>query len=169
MKYFLSLGSNLGNKKENLRRAILLLEKEGVKILRTSSLYRTQPVSSFPQPWFYNQVIEIEASSNPHLLLDLVKRVEVKMKRKSTVRNGPRIIDIDILLADQEVIQTKKLMIPHPKLEMRNFVMVPLIEIAPDLIHPLLNQNIWSLWKKGEDRSIVKRIEERDKKKKKKI
>lgn len=159
MKYFLSLGTNVGNKKENLRRALFLLKKEGAKILRASSLYKTQPVDFYCQPWFLNQVVEIEADCSPHALLDLIKQIEEKMKRQPTVQNGPRRIDIDILLAEKTIIQTKKLIIPHPRMEIRNFVLVPLMEIAPEIMHPLLKEKIRDLWKKSQDCSIVKRIQ----------
>jgi len=160
MRYFLGLGSNLGNKKKNLRQAVSLLKEEGVVIFRLSSLYRTQPVGFLKQPWFLNQVIEVATELNPFFLFKLVKNIERKMKRLPSTPKGPRRIDIDILLAEDLVIQTEDLVIPHPRLAERNFVLAPLCEIAPKAFHPLLKEKIEDLWKKTKDFSKVKRIKE---------
>ena len=158
MKYFLSLGSNLGDKEKNLTLALFLLEKEGVEILKMSSLYETQPVDSPSQPWFYNQLVEVRTKANPEALLDLVKKIEQKMGRKRGQKNGPRVIDIDIILAEDSVIRKKDLKIPHPKMEKRNFLLLPFMEISPDTVHPVFNEDMKTLWKKSDDRSIVKQI-----------
>jgi len=159
MKYFLGLGSNLGKKGRNLRQALALLEKAGVCLLRSSSIYRTQPVGIPDQPWFYNHVVEVETMLSPLELLKLIKRIEQRMGRKASVQNAPRRIDIDILLAGNTVVRTKELVIPHPRLDKRNFVLVPLSEIAPDVVHPLLKTNIENLSKKSQDTSIVKKLD----------
>ncbi len=158
MKYFLSLGSNLGDKEKNLTLALFLLEKEGVEILKMSSLYETQPVDFPSQSWFYNQLVEVRIKANPEALLDLVKKIEQKMGRKHGQKKGPRIIDIDIILAEDSVIQKKELKIPHPRREKRNFVLLPFVEISPDTVHPVFNEDMKTLWKKSDDRSIVKQI-----------
>ena len=158
MKYFLSLGSNLGNRKKNLVQAVTLLEEEGIKISNASSIFRSQPVDYIQQPWFYNQVIEVSAPQDPLSLLKVVKRIEQKMKRVPTVEKGPRIIDIDILLAGRTVIQTRNLMVPHPRMNRRNFVLIPLREIAPDAIHPLLHMRIADLMELSPDPSSVRRL-----------
>ncbi|HEA64626.1 MAG TPA: 2-amino-4-hydroxy-6-hydroxymethyldihydropteridine diphosphokinase [Candidatus Aminicenantes bacterium] len=158
MRYFLSLGSNLGDKEKNLTLALFLLEKEGVEILKMSSLHETQPVDFPSQPWFYNQLVEVRTKANPEALLDLVKKIEQKMRRKRGQKKGPRIIDIDIILAEDSVIRKKDLKIPHPKMEKRNFVLLPFIEISPDTVHPVFNEDMKTLWKKSDDRSIVKQI-----------
>jgi len=158
MRYFLSLGSNLGDKGKNLAHALTLLEKEGVEILKTSSLYETQPVDSPTQPWFYNQLVEVRTKANPEAFLDLIKKIEQKMGRKRKQKKGPRIIDIDIILAEGKVIRKKELEIPHPRMEKRNFVLIPFVEISPDTSHPVLNEDMKTLWKKSDDRSIVKQI-----------
>ena len=158
MKYFLCLGSNLGDKEKNLTLALFLLEKEGVEIIKMSSLYETQPVDFPRQPWFYNQLVEVRAKANPEALLDLVKKIEQKMGRKRGQKKGPRIIDIDIILAEDSVIRKKDLKIPHPKMEKRNFVLLPFMEISPDTVHPVFNEDMRTLWKKSDDRSIVKQI-----------
>jgi len=104
MRYYLSLGSNLGHRARHLAQACHLLEKAGVRIIQQSSVYETEPVDHLDQPWFYNQVLEVEAAQSPMALLDLVKSIELKMKRRPSVDKGPRVIDIDILLADKTVI-----------------------------------------------------------------
>lgn len=158
MKYFLCFGSNLGKKRKNLRRALSLLEKEGIKVLRSSSLYKTEPKDVPHQPWFYNQVVEAETDLNPKALLRLTKNIEQIMGRKASGQKGPRIIDIDILLAGDTVISTEELVIPHPRMEKRNFVLSPLREISPGTVHPLLKKTIEDLWKNSKDRSYVEKI-----------
>jgi len=158
MRYFLSLGSNLGDKEKNLALALFSLEKEGVEILKMSSLYETQPVDFPSQPWFYNQLVEVRTKVKPEALLDLVKKIEKKMGRKLGQKKGPRIIDIDIILAEDSVIRKKELKIPHPRMEKRNFVLLPFVEISPDTVHPVFNEDMKTLWKKSDDRSIVKQI-----------
>jgi len=158
MRYFLSLGSNLGDREKNLTLALFSLEKEGAEILKMSSLYETQPVDFPSQPWFYNQIVEVRTKANPETLLDLIKKIEQKMGKKRQQKKGPRIIDIDIILAEDSVIRKKELKIPHPRMEKRNFVLLPFVEISPDTVHPVLNENMKTLWKKSDDRSIVKQI-----------
>jgi 2-amino-4-hydroxy-6-hydroxymethyldihydropteridine diphosphokinase len=153
MKYFLSLGSNLGNRRVNLALASCLLREKGIVIVRASSIYRTKPVDLPDQPWFYNQALEIDAAYNPLALLNIVKAVEQKMKRVQTFDKGPRLIDIDILLAGRTVVQTHRLMIPHPRMDRRNFVLVPLREIAP-----LLHERIDELAKRSGDTAAVRKI-----------
>ena len=158
MRYFLSLGSNLGNREKNLTLALSLLEKEGVEILKMSSLYETQPVDFPSQPWFYNQLVEVRTKANPEALLDLIKKIEQKMGRKRRLKKGPRIIDIDIILAEDSVIRKKELKIPHPRMEKRNFILLPFVEISSDTVHPVFNEDMKTLWEKSDDRSIVKQI-----------
>ncbi len=158
MRYFLSLGSNLGDKEKNLTFALFSLEKKGVEILKMSSLYETQPVDFPSQPWFYKQLVEVRTKAKPEALWGLVKKIEQKMGRKRGQKKGPRIIDIDIILAEESVIQKKELKIPHPRMEKRNFVLLPFVEISSDTVHPVINEDMKTLWKKSDDRSIVKQI-----------
>ena len=158
MNYFLSLGSNLGDRKRNLRRAIALLEESGAKILARSSLYQTQPVGYDDQPWFINQVIEVESDHAPWELLGLLQFIEKKMGRTKRLPNGPRTIDLDILLAEETILETEALIIPHPRLAQRNFALLPLREIAPDVIHPVLRKSVAVLQKVSGDRSAVVRL-----------
>lgn len=158
MKYYISLGSNLGRKRKNLETAYRKLAEQGIKILRASSVYKTAPVDFLPQPWFYNQVLEVEAPFSPLELLVRIQAVEKTMKRLPAGEKGPRVIDIDILLAGQSVIRTRKLVIPHPRMNRRNFVLIPLFEIAPDTVHPICREKVSSLLKRSGDRSEVRII-----------
>jgi 2-amino-4-hydroxy-6-hydroxymethyldihydropteridine diphosphokinase len=132
-KIYLSLGTNLGDKESNLESALRLLS-EKVKILKTSSLYDTEPVGFKEQPWFLNMVVKGDTELSPRELLCFTQSIESELKRTKTIINGPRIIDVDILLYDDEKIETENLTIPHPRMLQRAFVMVPLYEISPDLM-----------------------------------
>jgi 2-amino-4-hydroxy-6-hydroxymethyldihydropteridine diphosphokinase len=158
MKYFLGLGSNLEDKKKNLKRAIRLLKDTSIRLLRTSSLYQTQPVGNADQPWFVNQVVEVETNLTPWQLLALLQSLEKKMGRTKSIRNGPRLIDLDILLAENTILDTADLTIPHPRMAARNFVLVPLSEIAPDVLHPVLGKSAAVLLAESCDRSAVHKL-----------
>jgi 2-amino-4-hydroxy-6-hydroxymethyldihydropteridine diphosphokinase len=155
MIYFLSLGSNLGNKARNLARAGRLLREGGVEVLAASSIYLTEPVDNTDQPWFLNRVLQVRSSLDPPVLLGLAKSIEVRMKRVPTAAKGPRTIDIDILLAGDFVLDTPDLVIPHPRLAQRNFVLVPLCEIAPEIRHPVLGKTVRELALSSSDPSQV--------------
>ena len=161
MRYFLSLGSNLGDRRGHLVKALAALKKAKVKVLRSSSIYRTQPVGYATQPWFYNQVIEVSTNLQPADLLSLIKALEKALGRQRARKNHPRTIDIDILLAEDQVMATKQLTVPHPRMGKRNFVLVPLLEIAPKAVHPLLKRPLSELYKDSRDMSAVKKIPER--------
>ncbi len=155
MIYFLSLGSNLGNRAKNLAAAVRLLRENGIEVLRASSVYETEPVDVAGQPWFLNQVLEVRSSLDPPALLKLAKSIEAGLERVQTVAKGPRTIDIDILLAGDLVIETPELIIPHPRLGRRNFVLVPFSEIAPEVRHPVLGKTIRDLALESPDPSRV--------------
>ncbi len=156
MKYHIGLGSNVGKRKKNLEKAISLLKKSGVQIIKKSAVYETSPVGETGQSWFLNQVLEVQTESEPKSLLCLAKEIERRMGRIPTSPKGPRCIDIDILLAEKLILFSEELKIPHPQLIYRNFVLVPLNEIAQDILHPVLNEKIGDLWKKSNDPSIVR-------------
>lgn len=134
-KAYLGLGSNMGNTKQNLQSAIDSLESfEGVTILKKSSYYETEPVGYDDQDWFLNLVIELETTLEPKELLVLCQTVEELLKRKRIIRWGPRTIDVDILLYENYRSNEEILTVPHPRMTERAFVMIPLYEIAPNLM-----------------------------------
>jgi len=159
MIYHLGLGSNLDDPVRQLARARARIGRGAGEIRKSSSLYLTEPVGLKNQPWFLNQVIEIESSLAPLKLLATLKGIERKMKREPGPRNGPRRIDIDILLAGKTVLRTALLTVPHPRLADRNFVLVPLAEIAARTRPPVLGYTIAALKHTCPDRSRVLRVE----------
>ena len=138
---YLGLGSNLGDREQNVARAIDLLAQR-VKVMEKSSLYVTEPVDHSDQPLFLNAVCCVRTSLAPEDLLGLAKRIEVSMGRKPSFVNGPRPIDIDILFYGDKVVNVPQLVIPHPRVQERAFVLVPLVEIAPNLGHPVSGQTV---------------------------
>jgi 2-amino-4-hydroxy-6-hydroxymethyldihydropteridine diphosphokinase len=157
-RYFLSLGSNVGDRSGNLARALAALKKGGVRILRASSLYLTEPVGYGDQRWFCNQAVEVSTSLEPAGLLALIHKVENDLGRRPARRNRPRTIDIDILMAGDRTMATGNLVIPHLRMTERNFVLFPLLEIAPAAVHPILQKTISDLSQVCPDKSAVKKI-----------
>jgi 2-amino-4-hydroxy-6-hydroxymethyldihydropteridine diphosphokinase len=136
-KVFLGLGSNLGNKAVNLAQAVeLLAHHDKIKVTRQSSLYITAPWGKTDQDEFLNQVVEIDTELTPLELLDVVQQIEIKLGRLRNEKWGPRVIDLDILLFGEETIALPELVVPHPHMYARLFVLVPLQEIAPLLVFP---------------------------------
>ncbi len=146
-KSFLSLGTNIGDKEENLRNAIKEI-KSFSKILKKSSTYITSPVGYIDQDDFFNMVVEISTNLSAQNLLESCKQVEAKMGRIKKIHNGPRIIDIDILFFKYKIINEENLIIPHPRIEKRLFVLEPLNEISPNLVHPVIKLDIKTLLSK---------------------
>jgi len=139
---YLGLGSNLGDRAANLRDAIQRLASAECRVMRESSVYETEPRDVPDQPWFLNQVIEIETSLFPMQLLARVQRIEREMGRKPIIAKGPRLIDIDILLFGSATVSTPDLEIPHPRMWQRRFVLEPLAELAPDLRDPRTRRTV---------------------------
>ncbi len=135
---YLGLGSNLGDKKENIKKALKILEKKpGITLIKYSSVYLTEPVGASRQDDFYNCAVEIKTTLSPQSLLKAVKMIEFAMGREPDSHFQPRPIDIDILLYGDLEVDTLELMIPHSRLSSRSFVLIPLLEINPDQIHPI--------------------------------
>jgi len=133
---YLGLGSNLGDRQDNLDKALNFLSQR-LRVEKVSSVYDTEPVDNPNQPRFLNLVCRVSTGLEPMALLTLLQGIESKMGRLPHTSNLPRPIDIDILFYGDQVIETLKLVIPHPRLTERAFVLVPLVEIAPDLVHPV--------------------------------
>lgn len=138
---YLSLGSNLEKREENLKEAIASLPPQMI-VKAKSHVYETPPWGYEDQPRFLNQVVKAQTYLQPDVLLKHIKRLEVALGRKATFRNGPRLIDIDILLFDDLVINTPALTIPHAHMHERGFVLLPMMDIAPDLIHPVTQRSV---------------------------
>jgi 2-amino-4-hydroxy-6-hydroxymethyldihydropteridine diphosphokinase len=135
---YLGLGANKGDKKDNLVKALTVIgQKPGITLLRHSSIYQSEPIGVSRQPEFYNCVAEIRTVLEPHGLLHLVKNIEAELGREPNSHMLPRIIDIDILLFGDLEVDSLDLMIPHSRLTRRAFVLVPLLELNPELVHPV--------------------------------
>lgn len=155
IKTYISAGSNLGNPKANLEFSLKELGDAGT-VLRTSSYFETEPVGYADQPWFLNLAIEFETRFSPAELLHLCKSIEDSRARKRSFPNAPRTLDLDILFYGDAVIREESLVIPHPRLSERKFVLEPMAQIAPNLIHPVLKQSILSLLETCTDTSRVR-------------
>ena len=139
---YLGLGSNIGDREANLAEAVGRLGAADLKVIRGSPIYETEPVDYTDQRWFLNQVVEAETTLFPVMLLSRVGRIERELGRVRTVPKGPRIIDIDILLYGRTVVRRADLEIPHPRMGERRFVLAPLADLAPELMHPVTHQTI---------------------------
>ncbi len=138
---YLSLGSNLGDRAANLRSAIAALDALG-KVTAVSALYETEPVEFRAQPWFLNCAVAMETELMPKQFLARVQAIEQQLGRRRVQPKGPRTIDVDILLFGNSVVDTPALVIPHPAMHERRFVLEPLVEIAPEARHPVLKRTV---------------------------
>ena len=143
---YIALGSNLQDRQENIDDAVFLLKSHPrIKINKISSIIKSKPEGGPPQDDFLNGAVEIETELSPQDLLSALKAIEKKLGRVRVVKNGPRIIDLDILFYEDKIVNLPRLKIPHPRLHKRNFVLRPLCEIAPGFMHPVLKKNIGEL------------------------
>ena len=158
-KVYLGIGSNLGARLNNIKKAAFLLKKDDkIKFLRHSSFYETEPVGYKNQPDFLNGIFEIMTSLSPQALLKKLKNIEKRMGRIRNIKWGPRVIDLDILLYGNMVIEKTNLTVPHPEMHKRRFILAPLAEIAPDVIHPLKKKTVLELYKNLSDKHKVKKL-----------
>jgi len=156
---YLGFGSNIGNRIKNLERALASLAAQpGIRVISTSSLYETEPVSFRDQGWFINQAVGIETTLPPFELLRVTQHIENSMGRTRAIRWGPRSIDIDILLYGDLIIDHDGLTIPHPRMTERRFVLVPLAEIAPSLMHPKIGERIRAILIDTPANDLIQRI-----------
>jgi 2-amino-4-hydroxy-6-hydroxymethyldihydropteridine diphosphokinase len=141
---YLSLGSNVGDRERNLQEAIRRASALG-RVVAASSVYETEPVEFTDQPWFLNCVLALQTAAEPAQLLRECLRIEHEMGRQRVLKKGPRSIDIDILLFGDAVVNTPELTIPHPEMTRRRFVLQPLAEIAPELLHPVSQKTVMQI------------------------
>jgi 2-amino-4-hydroxy-6-hydroxymethyldihydropteridine diphosphokinase len=153
---YLSLGSNVGDREAQLQEGAKLAAVG--RVVAESSFYETEPVEFTQQPWFLNCVLALETSKTPQELIAVILRIEVEMGRRRVQKKGPRTIDIDILLFDDTIVDSEELTIPHPTMHERRFVLEPLAEIAPELLHPVLKKTIRELLDSLPPGQVVKRL-----------
>jgi 2-amino-4-hydroxy-6-hydroxymethyldihydropteridine diphosphokinase len=153
---YLSLGSNIGNRRENLSAAIAALAGAGVHVRRVSKVYETEPVDYLQQAWFLNCVVEGETAVEAAELLRRLRGIETSMGSAKAFAKGPRLIDLDILFYGDAVIDSPELQVPHPRMARRKFVLVPLAEIAPQVRHPVNGLTAGEMLQATQDRSEVR-------------
>jgi len=141
VEVYLSLGSNLGDRRANLKKALRLLG-ECLEIARVSSVYDTEPVGVGEQPRFLNLMCCVKTDIGPMQLLSFIKGIESDMGRDLNLRDAPRVTDIDIILYGETIMRSPDLVIPHPRMRERAFVLIPFMEIAPDVVHPVSGERI---------------------------
>jgi 2-amino-4-hydroxy-6-hydroxymethyldihydropteridine diphosphokinase len=137
MSIYLGLGSNIGDREANLRAALKSLQDREISLVRTASLYSTEPRDFEQQPWFLNTVIELRTPLEPEMLLQQCLGIEEAAGRARSIPKGPRVLDIDILLYKDRILNVPGLKIPHPRFRDRRFVLVPLVELSPSLADPV--------------------------------
>jgi len=143
MKAFVGIGSNIGDRMGNCLKAISMInDVDGCSVIKRSSFYRTEPIGYKDQNWFVNCIILVETKFSPYELLMQLQEIEKSMGREKGIKWGPRLIDLDIIMYDNLIMDNGKLTIPHPLMHKRRFVLIPMNEIAPSVIHPVLNKTI---------------------------
>jgi 2-amino-4-hydroxy-6-hydroxymethyldihydropteridine diphosphokinase len=155
---YIALGTNIGEREDNLRAALRYLREVGVHIRHVSSVYETEPVDFLDQDWFLNAAVESQTELDALDLLRALRLIEARMGSRKAFAKGPRLIDLDVLLYGMEAIDTPELQVPHPRMLERKFVLVPLAEIAPTLRHPSWKSGVAQLLADTHDHSQVKRF-----------
>lgn len=157
---YIGLGTNLGERLVQLQYAREQIKSRIGSMVLVSSVYQSEPWGDAEQPWFYNQVIAVQTDLTPHAVLDCLLDIEQEMGRIREERFGPRIIDLDILLFGRQIISDSILKIPHPRMTVRNFVLIPLMEITSDLLLPDTGLSIEELYLANQDELVVCLLEE---------
>jgi 2-amino-4-hydroxy-6-hydroxymethyldihydropteridine diphosphokinase len=158
---YIGIGSNLGNSLKNCKHAVEIISRvKGVNLETVSSFYKTEPVGIENQNYFVNAVLEIKTDLSPLILFQNLHNIENEMGREREIKGGPRIIDIDLLFYGQDVISEKNLVIPHPEIHKRRFVLEPLCEIASYFIHPSFGVSVRGLKDRLNDNKLVEKIKE---------
>ena len=155
---YLLIGGNLGNRSANLQNALHQIEKNCGKILDLSAIYETAAWGLSNQPSFYNQALSIQTNLEPKALMEQLLAIETNMGRIRSIKLGPRLIDLDILLINNLILNTETLILPHPSMEQRRFALLPLAEIAPNLMHPILQKTIQELLMHCSDQLDVQKL-----------
>lgn len=156
---YIGFGSNIDNRLNYITQALqLLLKGDNISLIKISSLYETEPVGYEEQGWFLNGVVAVETDLPTHQLLRLLKEIEREVGRQHRLRWGPREVDLDLLIYDRCCINTPDLIVPHPEMHQRSFVLVPFAEIAPAVRHPILQQDIRTLLSNLNDEKTVKLV-----------
>ena len=156
---YISFGSNIGDRCAHIHKALdLLLAADGLTLIQLSSIYETEPVGFKDQRWFLNGVVSVESYLLAHPLLSLLKVVENQVGREPRPRWGPREIDLDLLLLGDQCIDTPELTVPHPEMHRRRFVLQPFVEIAPNVVHPILGKKIHTLLSELTESEVVRGV-----------
>ncbi len=159
---YLALGSNLGDRERNLDIALRQLEASGLHIVQVSSIYETEPVGYRDQDWFLNMAARAETDLQPLQALQIIRQIEADLGRERKILNGPRTIDIDILFWGGEVIDTPELTVPHPRLQERRFVLLPLADVGGRFVHPVMKISVQELLKELKSSEQVRVFKERE-------
>lgn len=158
-KLYILLGGNLGDKRKIFSETILFLKEKVGKITKQSSVYQTEPWGFDSDDFFWNQVIEIVTELSPEEVLHITQEIEIQLGRvRKTDRYDSRLIDIDILFYEDRIIESEKLIVPHPRLQERKFALIPLSEIAPEMVHPVFHKNIRQLLAESADSLKVEKV-----------
>jgi len=157
MSIYIGLGSNIGDRLINIKNAIHEIKcLEYVKLERISSLYHTEPIGVIDQDWFYNAVIEVKTEIDPFEMLNTLQAIEQKLKKDKQYRWGPRRIDLDLLDFKNLIVHSDRLILPHPLMSSRKFVLVPLSEVAPCYVHPVLSVTVWNMLRHCPDSQVIR-------------
>ena len=159
--YYIALGTNVGNYRNNFSKAVFELNKIG-SVLKIANIYKSKPYGYSKQNFFYNTIVYLKSEMLPNELINKIRLIERKLQKNKRIINGPRKIDLDIIFWDQKIIKNNNLVIPHPRAQERDFVLFPLLDIAPFLRHPVSKLTVKELIKKLKDHYIIAKLSYRN-------